>query len=424
MKLSVILLVAVISIAVLILCVLGVVAYYMWQLSQGNPSENETNQELEKRLMNEEAASERSKGRVFYEKRCEAKLQDVEDKLSKMRAVEDALRKDYERRFYQHVTIEGQDPDTLDMDPHQRAMRKDIKELRVHVDERAKERRRVRRAQGMEERQERASRAKEKLNSRKYFDYIDGYFGQDNEDSEIHHDGITFDNEQDYLRFILPSKTVRRQEEMARLKRMQVQQANKAKFHEIDMDHSGFIDKKEMRLRVADIVGHPVSEQQLEIMFNVMDTDGNGQIDIYEFLEYCANELEDHSQWWDDPQETLTEGDHDLTEACNLKPERASLSGSVSKVHHPEVAHSSGVKPGEPFHAGAHPTHTPIPRRDRGARGASSPKYSVQVAAPASLMDHDSVKTYVLNKDKHDKRYLADDLKSPVDKVGTASASR
>ena len=360
----------------------------------------ETVQEIEARLLKEEASGDRARDRIFYEKQCEAKLQDVEDKMMKMREEQDLLRDAYERRYHQHVHVEKQDPDTLDMDPQQRAMRREIKQMQTLVATRTKERKKLRKAQELEDKHERTTRAKDKLNSRKYFDYIDGYFGQETE-NEVKHDGITFDNEHDYLRFILPSKTVQRQEEMARLKKMQVEQTTKQQFHEIDADHSGFIDKKEMRLRIKDIVGHPVSEEQLEVMFSVMDTDGNGQIDMQEFMDYCANELQNHDDWWDVENHPGNADDHDLTEACMLKPDAAEPGYSRVSISQNEPV---SFKLGD-----THPAPTRSSQRDRGnertKRGPQN-KFSVQVTSPSALMGNDSVKTYVLNKDEHDRRYL------------------
>eukprot|EP00754_Rhynchopus_humris_P040477 Rhum_TRINITY_DN23523_c0_g1::Rhum_TRINITY_DN23523_c0_g1_i1::g.178240::m.178240 len=333
MKNATLLLIVIIAVSICIVLVLGAVAWQLWTMSQGNARENETDQQMEKRLIDASQEETGTKERQMLERMVFAKVQEVEQKMLDMRQAEQMLLKQFANRYFQHTHVEGQDPDTLDMDPQQREMRKQIKELQIRVEERAKDRKKKRRQQEQEDKKDRASRAKGELTG-KYNNYIDDFFenrasaDKQRELAALKSDGVTFDNETDFLRFMLPTKTIRRQEEMGRLKRMQTHQDHKETFHNIDADHSGGIDKEEMRQRIGDVVGHEVTDERLDAMFAMMDRDGNGVVDLEEFLDYCANELEDHDDWWD--RSTAHGSDHDLTEAAELR----GTIGAGARSHH------------------------------------------------------------------------------------------
>jgi len=67
-------------------------------------------------------------------------------------------------------------------------------------------------------------------------------------------------------------------------------------FRDIDTDGSGFLDQQEIK-DMATRLGRPLSEEQLKSLFDTMDKDRNGRIDVEEFID-----------WYNDGAETIFKG--------------------------------------------------------------------------------------------------------------------
>ena len=60
-------------------------------------------------------------------------------------------------------------------------------------------------------------------------------------------------------------------------------------FHEIDTDKSGTIDREEMRLAFQKM-GHNLTSEEIEAIFNVCDPNGDGSVDFEEFVALMSGE--------------------------------------------------------------------------------------------------------------------------------------
>merc|ERR1712216_446133 len=59
----------------------------------------------------------------------------------------------------------------------------------------------------------------------------------------------------------------------------------KQEFDTYDEDRSGYIDVKELR-ELLEKLGEELTEEELEQAFKELDTDGSGEIEFFEFVEW------------------------------------------------------------------------------------------------------------------------------------------
>lgn len=73
-------------------------------------------------------------------------------------------------------------------------------------------------------------------------------------------------------------------------------EVTKAVFDAVDEDHSGQIDKKELKKAMHQVSQEagiaPPSEEQVNCALHTLDTDGSGTIDVHEFKELIRQLLE------------------------------------------------------------------------------------------------------------------------------------
>merc|ERR1712178_241210 len=63
----------------------------------------------------------------------------------------------------------------------------------------------------------------------------------------------------------------------------------KQEFDAYDEDRSGYIDVKELK-ELLEKLGEELSEEELEQAFKELDSDGSGEIEFFEFVEWFTSE--------------------------------------------------------------------------------------------------------------------------------------
>merc|ERR1712100_274778 len=63
----------------------------------------------------------------------------------------------------------------------------------------------------------------------------------------------------------------------------------KQEFDAYDQDRSGYIDVKELK-ELLEKLGEELSEEELEQAFKELDSDGSGEIEFFEFVEWFTSE--------------------------------------------------------------------------------------------------------------------------------------
>ena len=286
------LLLIMIGVSVVALMCLALATWWYHKLGRKDTSKKETQTDIERRLMESTHSPTRTQ-RLKLENKLMERLTAVGKDNEETKKMHKQVMEDYDNRFYHHVNVLKEDPDTMDLPKKQRELRRNIKHLRQQVDDREQswKESKVRDAEEAEE--ERAHLARKKIDDKYFGNGKGGKSGEGGRD-----DDLPYLTKQIEAAVQLPSRTLRIREEMTTLRKELAVQQGAQQFRKMDVDNSGFIDKEELRLRMQASEGKPISDAEVDFVFSSIDIDGNGLIDISEYLEYCQGNMDEEKPDW------------------------------------------------------------------------------------------------------------------------------
>jgi Ca2+-binding EF-hand superfamily protein len=142
-------------------------------------------------------------------------------------------------------------------------------------------------------------------------------------------------------------KSLRRREsksEPAKAPNIDVDAKYKMIFHEIDLDKDGFIGKEEFRVCLA-LMGQPVSEETLSIMIRLGDTNGDGMLDLSEFISLVKDPKSRVQKVILERQQEKEQGEHKIIQYRKQASKKASEPHAAVKLAEVSQADLASMDP-------------------------------------------------------------------------------
>ncbi|KAJ9467517.1 hypothetical protein DIPPA_14112 [Diplonema papillatum] len=286
----------VIATAVFVLAFLGLLLYVMSKMTQRERVEI-AEPEMERRMIERENAYPSRRERLRLEKMLGEQLEAVQASLHDQETLQKDVIGDYEERYFKHVHVEGQDPDTFGLPLHMRGIRKNIKDLELQVVEREKEKTETIKERERLEQEERRL-GHQKRGGGEMFSFASNILSDEAGEKEMEKKADDFLTDEFLKNVKLPTKHELFQKRMQELQAEMRSQRRVDAFYDMDKDLSGTLDIPEVQHRLTLVLRRPVEQEEVQELFKVMDADQDGLVTKEEFVAFCDADDTCDAEFW------------------------------------------------------------------------------------------------------------------------------